>query len=112
MNKIFQDSSINRKEGINGAERLGIVSKTKRAVLFHLKRAAEQSSQRIASKRAAHTNALHANLRQLCQSQVDTFQTHQHIYRSIDRTHHSRDVFLDRKSTRLNSSHVALSRMP
>ena len=47
------------EQGIDAAERLGIVGKTKCAVVFHLTRAAEQSCQRTTSKRAAHADPFH-----------------------------------------------------
>ena len=52
------------KHLVNSFEWFGIVGETKCAVLFHLTRAAEQGSQSIPSKRAAHADALYTDRRQ------------------------------------------------
>ena len=47
------------EQGIDAAERLGIVRKTKCPVIFHLTRAAEQSCQRTTSERTTNTDPFH-----------------------------------------------------
>ena len=62
----------------------GVIRKSKRAMFSYIAGGSEKSAECATCETAADADALRAERRNVIHCQLHAFQTHQHVYRTID----------------------------